>query len=165
MQNATKQSTDIGIVVNDENGARLVFISFRRFCLQISGGRCHCDFLVICRDDVKAARGLYVEHLIDEFCQLVGVTAQDSVEILGLRTSIFGFLCLCQLFEWSLDERQRCAQLMTHLSIEIELLTLHSVNLFIKTSPLQKVIIDTHNHQQQQEYQDESQNGYYFLCT
>ena len=112
-----------------------------------------------CGQDVETACSLYVEHLVDELYQLVGVTAQHIIEGLGLRTGFLAFFCLCQLLQRCLNQGQRGAQLMAHLGIEVKFLTLHPVALVIEAGGLQEVVIDTDDHQEQQEDQDASQDG------
>ena len=48
---------------------------------------------------------------------------------------------------------------MTHLGIEVQFLTFHLVALIIQAGGLQEMVIDTDDHQEQQEDQDGSQDG------
>ena len=122
-------------------------------------GGCHHRALTVCGQDVETACGLHVKHLVDEFNQLVGVSAQHIIEGPGLRTGLLAFFRLCQLLQRPLNQGQWGAQFMTHLGIEVKFLTLHPVALIIEAGGLQEVVIDTDDHQEQQEDQDASQDG------
>ena len=135
LQDAAQQGTDVGIVVNDEDIAFRTVIFYWR-CWQHGCGGGHHRVLMTCGQDVETACSLYVEHLVDELYQLVGVAAQHIIESLGLRTGLLAFFCLCQLLQRCLNQGQRGAQLMAHLGIEVKFLTLHPVALVIEAGGL-----------------------------
>ena len=110
-------------------------------------GNCLSTLGKICLNGLQALQTfcLYVEHLIDDLCELVGVPSKYAVKTLGFRTGLFGFLGLCQLFQRTLDQGQWGAQFMAYLCVEVELLTFHLVAFLDEAGSLQEIVIDSHD--------------------
>ena len=102
---------------------------------------------------------LYIQHLVDDICQLEGVATQDIIQALCFCTGFLGFSGFCNLFQWALDKGEWCAQLVTYLCVEFELFTFHLSTLLADTGFLQEVIVDTHDKDQQQENHDHRHDG------
>ena len=98
-----------------------------------------------------AAAHLDIQHLVDELRQVMCVASDDREQVAGFLAGMLQVRGLGELGKRPLDERQRRAQVVAHLGVEVQLLTFHEHALVLNARPLQVIHIDANQQGQQQE--------------
>ena len=127
LENATQVGSHISIVIDNEYG----IIHVRTFVWKWGACNIHLFYRLIIS---YFAFHLHVKHLVDDFTELMGVALYDGEKSRGLCAGLLYVIGSGQLIEWSLNEGQWRAQLMTYLCIKIELLTFHFISFVDNTS-------------------------------
>ena len=86
--------------------------------------------------------GISVQNLVDQFGQLVGITTDDVEHGMCLGVVVAHGLGLLELLQRTGDERQRCAQLVGGLGVEVYLLACHLLAFLVDADSSAAVVPD-----------------------
>ena len=129
--------TDVGIVVDDEDGQ-----FFGGFLLGVCGSR-----LLLLGDvghflGFRVRRSFSAQNLVDQFGQLVGITTDDVEHGMCRGVVVAHGLGLLKLLQRTGDERQRRAQLVGGLGVEVYLLACHLLAFLVDADSCATVVPD-----------------------
>ena len=152
LQDAAQIGPDVGIVVHNQHRGHTSSLR------GLGGWRSVEHYLWgVAFRQADGTPYLHVQHLVDEFGQLDGVTLEDGKQARSLGTGLLDLLGSGQLGQRPLDQSQRRAQFVAHLGVEVELLTLHLRALLMEPGTLEEIEIDAHDDGQQQHNEADGQ--------